>query len=195
MKVTKVADAASSLGNPAAAAWGSVAKEEVALGAIALAAQPTAYIREAWTNKPYASTKAAKVSAATDGQRLYVRLEWADDAKPNGEFPDGAAAVFGSGAVATLGSREAPVDLWLWQQGRPEALSVQSSGPGVFKRHGSSGLGASEALEGGRWAVVLSGPAAAAASGNLGVAVWNGTNEERAGLGAVSQRWLTLELA
>lgn len=193
MKVSKVADAANALGSPVAAAWGSVGKEDVALGAIPLASQPTAYIREAWANKAYATTKSAKVSAATDGNRLYVRLEWADDAKANGEFPDAAAVVLGDGDVATLGSREKAVDLWYWQNGRPEALSVQSAGPGVFKRHAIEGVNASAALEGGRWAVVLSGPATAAASGKLGVAVWNGTNEERAGLGAVSQGWLALE--
>ena len=195
MKVSKVSDAASSLGSPTAAGWRSVGSEEVSLGAIPLGLQPTAYIQEAWAKRPYASTSRAKVAAATDGERLYVRLEWADDAKANGEFGDAAAAVLGDGEVKTLGSQERPVGLWYWQNGRSEALAIESRGPGVFKRTSPGTVTASAALEGGRWAVVLSGPADAAKSGKVGVVVWNGTNEERAGLGAVSQGWLGLEQA
>ncbi|HEY5475833.1 MAG TPA: ethylbenzene dehydrogenase-related protein [Tepidiformaceae bacterium] len=198
MKVSKVSDAASSLGSPTAAGWSSAAAETVKLGAIPVAAQPTAYIQEAWAKRPYASTSRAKVAAATDGERLYVRLEWADDAKANGEFPDGAAVVFpgaANSAVETLGSAAAPVGLWYWQNGRAEALAIESHGPGVFRKQASDGIKATAALESGRWSVVLSGPATAAKGGKVGVVVWNGSNEERAGLGAVSQGWLGLEQA
>ena len=195
MKVATMNGAAGELESPASAAWSSVRSEQVTLGAIPVASQPTAYIRETWGSRKYASTASAKVAAATDGERLYVRLEWADDAEGNGEFPDAAAAVFGNGEAGALGAPEKPVSLWYWQDGRRDALEIVSRGPGVFRRHGGDGISAASALEGGRWAVVLSGPASVAQGAKLGVAVWNGTNEERAGLGAVSQAWLGLEQA
>jgi DMSO reductase family type II enzyme heme b subunit len=197
MKIAKV-PSASGLESPTSAAWGSVAGETVKLGAIPVGSQPTAYIREAWAKKAHGTTTAAKVAAAADGERLFVRIEWADDAKANGEFPDGAAVVFpgaANSAVETLGSAAAPVGLWCWQQGRNEALEIESHGPGVFRRQASDGIKATAALESGRWSVVLSGPATAAKGGKVGVVVWNGSNEERAGLGAVSQGWLGLEQA
>jgi DMSO reductase family type II enzyme heme b subunit len=198
MKVTTMTGAAGELASPGSATWSSAAAETVKLGAIPVASQPTAYIREAWAKKAHGTTSSAKVAAASDAGRLFVRIEWADDAKANGEFPDGAAVVFpgsGNGAVETLGSAAAPVGLWCWQQGRNEALEIESHGPGVFRKQASDGIKATSALESGRWSVVLSGPATAAKGGKVGVVVWNGSNEERAGLGAVSQGWLGLEQA
>src|SRR5512140_2630578 len=198
MKAPMIKGAASELADPGSATWKSVAAETVSLGAVPLAAQPTAYIREAWANRAYGTTASANVAAASDGERLYVRIEWADDAKANGEFPDAAAAVFPTGAgsaLATMGSATSPVGLWYWEQGRGEALNLTSRGPGVVRKDGEGMVAGSAGSANGRWSVVLSGPASAAAGGKLGVAVWNGTNEERAGLGAVSQGWLGLEQA
>ena len=197
MKVAKVSSA-SALEDPASAGWASVSGEKVSLGAIPAATQPTAYIREAWANRAHGTTASAEIAAATDGQRLVVRLSWADDAKANGEFPDGAAVVFpgaANSAVETLGSASAPVGLWCWQHGRDGALDIESRGPGAFRKQAADGIKATSALNGGRWAVVLSGPVSASKLGKLGVVVWNGSNEERAGLGAVSQGWLGLEQA
>jgi len=198
MKVSTMKGAASDLASPGSAAWSSVAGETVTLGAIPVSAQPTAYIREAWANRPYASTASAKVAAASDGDRLYVRIEWADDAKPNGEFQDAAGVVFPgapNSAVATMGSASAPVGLWYWQHGRGEALNLTSHGPGAVRKDGDGAVNSSAESSNGKWAVVLSGPVAASKLGKLGVVVWNGSNEERAGLGAVSQGWLGLEQA
>ena len=189
MKVAKV-NAGAGLADPAAQGWSSVSATAVALAPVPLAAQPTEYIREAWAKRAYGKTAEAKVAAATDGQQLYVRIEWPDDAAPNGEFQDAAGAVLGDGALGTLGSAAAPVSLWYWENGRG-ALDLVSKGPGVVSKAGGAVSGAG-AMNGGKWAVVVSGPASAA-KGKLGVAVWNGSNEERAGLAAVSREWLTLE--
>jgi len=40
--------------------------------------------------------------------------------------------------------------------------------------------------------VVIAGPLAALSSNQLGVVIWNGSNDERAGLAAVSE-WLDLD--
>ncbi|MCC6960165.1 MAG: hypothetical protein IT301_09995, partial [Dehalococcoidia bacterium] len=164
---------------------------------VALEAQPTEYIRESWKDRDYGQTAEAQVKAASDGQRLYVRVEWADDSAPNREFQDAVSAIFptnGSGVLATLGDTEKPLALWFWEQGRPGPLRLLSSGPGVVKKDPEANLGAKGVLADGRWSVVLSGPADVLQKQKLGLAVWNGSRDERAGLAAVSQEWLPLEM-
>ncbi|MFQ5380416.1 MAG: ethylbenzene dehydrogenase-related protein [Dehalococcoidia bacterium] len=194
MKVAKLA-AGAGLEDPAGAGWKDVAGETVGLSPVPLEEQPNAYIQETWKDRPYGQTAEAKVAAASDGERLYVRLEWKDDGAPNGEFHDAAGAMFprsGGGAVRSMGSSDSPVGMWFWEDGRSEALEIESSGPGVFKRQPGDVSGAG-ALSDGVWSVVLSGPVNVASAGGLGVAVWNGSNEERAGLAAVSREWISLE--
>jgi DMSO reductase family type II enzyme heme b subunit len=196
MKVANIA-AGNELADPRAAAWGEIPAQAVELAPVPIAAQPNEYIRTKWANRGYGETQSASVAAASDGERLYLRLEWPDDARPNGEFQDAAAALFGSdgdAALSTMGAPASPVQLWYWEDRRPEPLAIESIGPGVFRKQATAGLDAQAGLRDGRWAVVLSGPAAAAGT-KVGVAVWNGSNEERAGLAAVSRQWLPLELS
>ena len=168
MKVPTIKDG--SLGTPDSPGWATVPTESVALGPVPLSAQPTAYIRETWASRPYGTTASASVAAASDGQKLYVRLEWADDAKPNTEFQDAAGAVFATAAdstIATLGSSAAPVGVWYWENGRKEALSLASKGPGVVRKDAADAVNAAAAAADGKWSVVLIGPLAAAKAGKL----------------------------
>lgn len=189
MNVTKV-DPGADLSSPGAQAWAGAAKETVKLSPVPRAAQPNAYIRTKWAAQPYGTTAEAAVAVASNGQEVFVRIEWADDAQPNGEFADAAAVVVGDGGapVATLGDRANPVALWYWEDGRG-AMALASHGPGVFTREDAAVQAAAELVDG-RWAVVLSGPAGAAKQ--IGVAVWNGSNEERSGLAAVTPAWIPL---
>jgi len=193
----KVAKLAGTLADPAAPAWQSVENVSVPLAPVALEAQPTEYIREAWKDRDYGQTAQAEVKAASDGARLYLRVEWADDPVPNREFQDAVGAIFptnGSGVLATMGNAEKPLALWFWEDGRPGPLRLISSGPGVVVKDASADLGAAGVLAGGRWSVVLSGPLDVTEKRKLALAVWNGSKDERAGLAAVSQEWLPLEM-
>ncbi|MCK9518477.1 MAG: hypothetical protein M0R74_05525 [Dehalococcoidia bacterium] len=197
MKVANV-QAGHDLADPRAATWTSIAHESVSLAPVPLRNQPNEYIRTKWADRPYGETPSASVAAASDGERIYLLLEWEDDPRPNGEFQDGAAVLFSSGnsdGLATLGTPTSPMTLWYWEDRRPAPLVLQSSGPGVFRKQGNGNLAAQAGLRDGRWSVVLSGPAAIPPDAKVGVAVWNGTNEERAGLAAVSREWLPLELS
>jgi len=197
MKIAKVSGGAS-LADPTAPAWASVESVTVPLQPVPLDAQPTSYIREAWAGRPYGKTAQASLAAATDGDKLYVRLSWKDDERPNKEFQDAAAAVFadnGGGAISTLGDADKPVAMWFWENGRTGANSLISHGPGVVRKEAGSGLAAAGELAGGSWNVVFGGPLAAARSGKVGIAVWNGSNDERGGLAAVSRDWVSLEQA
>ncbi|MCC7366275.1 MAG: hypothetical protein IT303_18100 [Dehalococcoidia bacterium] len=192
----KVARLNGELADPAAPAWGGAEAVSITLGPVPIGAQPTAYIREAWAGRSYGTTGAATLAAASDGERLYLRLEWPDGATPNGEFQDAVAAMFPAGGdapVATMGDHDRPVELWFWENGRGP-LRLTSRGPGVVRKEAADGVAARGDLAGGRWSVVLSGPKPAAGK-PVGVAVWDGSNDERAGLAAVSQEWLQLELA
>lgn len=194
MKVAKLTGA---LADPSWAGWSAVDNVTVPLKPVALESQTTAYVREAWKDRDYGQVAEGQVKAASDGERLYLRVEWPDDPTPNGEFQDAVSAIFptnGSGVLATLGDAEKPLVLWFWENGRPDALRLISRGPGVFRKDASDGVAAAGVLADGRWSVVLSGPAAIGQKGKVGLAVWNGSNDERAGLAAVSREWLLLEM-
>ncbi len=194
MKVTRLAGA---LTDPASPDWAAVEDVSVALAPVALEVQPTEYIRESWKNRDYGQTAEARIKAASDGDRLYLRVEWADDPAPNREFQDAVSAIFptnGSGVLATLGDEDKPLALWFWENGRPGPLRLISTGPGVVRKDPEASLGASGVLADGRWSVVLTGPAAITEKRKVALAVWNGSNDERAGLAAVSREWLPLEM-
>lgn len=185
------------LADPAAAAWAAASSESVTLVPVPLEAQPTEYIRVAWAERPYGNVDAATVAAARDGDRLYVRLEWADSDTPNTEFHDAAAALFpsnGSGSLATIGDDESPLRLWYWQADLETARDLDATGPGAFTKRAEQAVSAAASLEGGRWAVVLSSGLDSTAPARMGVAVWDGSNEERAGIGAVTPEWIPLEV-
>ncbi len=196
MKVANLSSAAG-LSDPGSPDWQGLGSETVALSPVPLEAQSNAYIQESWSGKEYGKTPEVRVVAASGGGRLYIRLEWSDDVKDHGEFKDAAGALFpinGGGALATLGSAESPLAIWFWEDGRPAGLSLKATGPGVFRREEGGDLAATGTLNDGTWSVVFEGPADVASRGSLGVAVWNGSNDERAGLAAVSRDWLALEM-
>lgn len=186
------------LTDPKADGWAQAASESVALAPMPLEAQPTEYIRVKWADLPYGTVPEAEVAAAHDGTRLFVRIAWADADEPNVEFHDAAGAFFPAGGdapAATMGSAAEPVNLWYWQANLLGAKNLLSRGPGAFHPRAANGVSARSALDDGRWAVVLTGALAEASDGGkLGVAVWNGSNEERAGLGAASPSWISLEI-
>jgi DMSO reductase family type II enzyme heme b subunit len=187
------------LTGPAASAWSGAARQSIALSPIPIDAQPTEYIRLAWATRPYGRVGEVAVSVARAGDRAFVRLEWADSDEPNTEFGDAAAVYFpgggGDAPAHTLGSDEGPVTLWHWGADRQAARSLVSTGPGRFAPSGTNGVTATAELTDGRWAVVLEGDADALGAGRIGVVVWDGANEERAGIGAATTEWIPLEVA
>ncbi len=193
MKIVAKEGSQADLANPASAIWEDVEATTVSLQPVPLSAQPNEYIRVSRADRPYGQTANVAASAASCGDDIYVRLEWQDDEVANTEFADAAAVVLGSGdGIGTLGSDDAPMTLWYWANDRNEALNLSSVGPGVVRTNGSATIAADAELSAGRWSVVLAGPASAVIDSQLGVAVWNGSNDERAGLAAVSD-WLSLD--
>jgi DMSO reductase family type II enzyme heme b subunit len=193
MKVETTQSPAEDLNDPSAAVWRDLTSETVALSPVPLEAQPNEYIRVSRADKPYGATGEARASALQSGEQLFVRLEWQDDESPNTEFADAAAILTGTGdTIQSLGSEDTPVGMWYWASDRKESFALVSSGPGVVRGNADVVTTASSSLDGGRWAVVLSGPSSEVTDNQIGVAIWNGSNDERAGLAAISG-WLSLE--
>jgi len=193
MKVERTDSLEADLTDPSSPIWSDLTAETVSLSPVPLDAQPTEYIRASRAESSYGETAQASAMAIGRGDQLYVRLEWQDDEKPNAEFADAAAIVLGTGdGIRTLGSDDAPVTLWYWAEDRDDSFSLTSRGPGVVRKNADVSIGSNANLGDNRWAVVLSGPASDVSDAQLGVAIWNGSNDERAGLAAVSG-WHSLD--
>ncbi len=187
---------------PDDAAWGPVRPVVLPLVAVPLEDQRNAYVRAAWRDRPYGRTGVAWLRVAHHDDRLLVHLSWDGSEAPTGEFPDACGVFFprrdGSSDVRTMGTPDDPVDLWLWrdrlasQQGLPAARHLVATGPGVFRppHADPDEVSAGSVREGTRWSVVLSGPRRVLDEARrVGVVVWDGSNDERAGIGAVSETW------
>jgi len=184
------------LGQPGGDGWSSVASEDVALAPMPLESQPTAYIRTSWADREYGTVRSATVQAAHDGSRAYVRIEWADPSAEKSEFRDAAGVYFrgsGDAPAATIGDESSPVTLWQWKDGLEGARALDATGPGRFHPSGGE-VDSAASLDDGRWSVVLSGALSDLDAEALGVGIWDGSNEERAGIGSATAQWLSLEI-
>jgi DMSO reductase family type II enzyme heme b subunit len=185
------------LGAPDAPGWADVGSEAVTLAPIPLDAQPTEYIRTKWAERPYGAVDQVAVAGAHDGATAWVRLEWsATGTEGPREFPDAAALyspLSSDAPAATIGAEGASVVLDLWQAGGDGARALAATGPGRFRARSTGSVGATAVGDGGRWAVVFARPfAEVGAGGRLGIAVWDGAGEERAGIGAATPDWLEM---
>lgn len=193
----QVAKVSTDLSDPCSAGWSELGGETLSLTPIPIEAQPTEYVRVKWSDLPYGNVSEATVAAAHDGSTAWVRLEWADSDEPNVEFPDCAAVYFpadGDAPAGTIGSEDAGVNMWFWRADEDEGRHLSGNGPGRFRPKDGS-VSTTASLDDGRWAVVWSHPLGELRDGAaLGVAVWDGSNEERAGIGAASPEWVSLSI-
>jgi DMSO reductase family type II enzyme heme b subunit len=190
--------------DPASEAWGREPVEIVDMIPAPLGLQPNDYIIQSWTDRPYGEVERVDLSSVHDGDKIAVRMTWASKTIGTGSgegFPDSAAIAFpvrGDPILLNMGSEDAPIHALQWKSRGNEVRSVLAEGIGSSL----PGPGVAESGKGGwstgKWTVVMSrtlnGPPEVArlAPGEttrIGIAVWNGTNEERAGIKAVSGDW------
>lgn len=194
---------------PDAAAWGALQPFAVEMVPAPLGLQPTAYIIVSWTDRPYGELPGLDLAAVHDGTRIAVRLVWRDATRDDGKgeaFPDGAAITFpvsGDPILVQMGSPDAPIHALQWKARgdvvRPVLMTgIGSSRPGPAVAETAKGLYAD-----GAWRLVLTRTLAAPEGGavlsagaatRIGIAVWNGSNQERAGIKAASVDWIDLQL-
>ena len=198
--------------DPAAPEWAAAPEETLPLQPAPWASQPSEYARNAWKDRPYGQTGAVRVAAAHNGEALFFRLSWQDETKDEGihdttQFADAAAVLLparGDAPLQTMGSPEQPVNAWYWRADLEAPLAITATGLGTTVRSKDGSLSAAGSFEAGNWHVVISRPLSVRGdgvavlrpgqTGKVGFAVWQGANQERAGIKAVTLDWQPLEI-
>jgi len=215
MKVRYIADAdMTALLDPGAKPWRQVAAESVALVGTPAGMQPTAAIRVAWTGKSIGAVSKVDVTAIHNGADIAFRLEWEDPSEDagmpdNDSFPDAVAVALPASEDAPLvlmGAPGAPVNAWYWRADEPEtARQIAAEGLGTSRTLDKRQVRARGSWKEGRWSVVLARALQTAAEpgaaqleagseSGFGVAIWEGSHQERGGIKAFSGDWLPLDL-
>ena len=193
------------------ARWKAAQEVEVPLEPTPLGAQPSAYVQAAWADRKHGATPSARAAAAVVDGVLHVRLRWtALNPRPaitdNNVFADACALLFpmdGEAAeLTTMGDAARPVQAWHWRAGTAIPFVLRATGIGTATRQTTPhGVTVESAWGADEWTVVFSRAIAEAGvpirSGGavpMGIAVWQGALEERAGLASHTPAWLTLEL-
>ncbi len=149
--------------------------------------------------------------AVRSGNQLFVKLAWSDATvnatiKDTGQFMDGAAVQFpiNGKAVTTpfMGDPNNAVNVWHWRaDGRTQNLIAKGLGTGTHVPF--EGLRSASVRTDSGWAVVLARPLKVKADEGanlqnrklmpIAFAAWDGANQERDGLKAVTLEWWQLK--
>lgn len=212
VRARRIAAAGPLLEDPGAAEWRRLPPDVLSLGPTPLASQPSLYIQASWQERRYGALPELAVQAAHNGDALFFRLAWADpteDVAPadTDGFTDAAVVLFplkDDAPLTSMGSPGLPVNGWYWRADVDEALNVTAQGTGTSARHRGTSVGARAAYADGGWTVVLWRPFAEVGKGSVRLApgqkkkvafgVWQGSNQERAGLKAVTLEWQPLDI-
>ncbi len=175
--------------------------------------QPSEYVFNAWKDRPYGLTGELRVAAAHNGEALFFLLSWRDETRDDDipdtdRFTDAAAVLFpvrGDAPLQAMGSPEQPVNAWYWRPDLEALLSVTATGLGTTVRETDGSLAAAAFHVRGGWQVAFSYRFPSRADEGLtalrpgrttkaAFAVWQGSNQERAGIKAVTPEWQPLEI-
>ena len=172
--------------------------------------QPNDYIINKWEDKPYGHLDRIGVMSVHDGEHIIFALQWVDEESTLGEdegFPDGVVVAFpvrGEPHIFSMGSEDEPIHGLHWRARFNEIRSVVATGIGSSVDGPEMKLSVKTAWKDSVWRVVMSrelktpegaAPLAPGADTQIGFAVWNGANEERGGIKAVSPEWVELNIA
>jgi DMSO reductase family type II enzyme heme b subunit len=200
--------------DPDSKVWRGRAGEKLALMGTPAGLQPTAAIQVAWTNKLIGAVSSVNVDAIHNGSMLAFRLEWDDSTEnselnDNDDFPDAAAIALPAAPGAPLvlmGAKGLPVNAWYWRADQNNSgRHISAEGLGTSQTLDTTLVRARGEWRDGRWRVVIArsmqvpeDPGAAqlreGQETSFGVAIWEGSNKERAGIKAFSGDWKPLTL-
>ncbi len=202
-----------SLLDPESAPWRAQAAESVALIGTPAGLQPTEALRVSYTGKVVGATSSVRVSAIHNGDLIAFRLEWEDphednELLDNDSFPDAAAIALPAAEGAPLvlmGAAGLPVNAWYWRADEADsARHVTAEGLGTSRTLDVELVKARGIWKEGRWRVVIARAMNVAVPGaaqvtpgsdtGFGVAVWEGSHKERAGVKAFSGDWKQLTI-
>lgn len=212
MKAHRVSAGDASLLDPHSAEWGRISEHDLSLSPTPITAQPSVYIQAKWKDQDYGGTPRLSVQAAHNGSRIFFRLTWEDETADRllhdtDRFTDAAAVLFpiaGDAPLQSMGSPQEPVNAWFWRPDLDSPYSVTAQGTGTSRREADGELMGAGGHDGRTWAVVLGrslgnggdgrAPIAPGETTKVAFAVWQGANQERGGLKAVTLEWEPLEV-
>ena len=195
--------------------WAQAGVTNVALKGTPAGMQPTAAIRNTWEKKPIGATAKVEIRAMHNGEVLAFHLSWSDpnhdiDHGDNSRWPDAAAVALPlheSAPLMTMGAPGAPLTAWYWRADSGEnGFQVVAQGPGSTQIVDKQQVRTAARWHNGKWQIVIARPLKGAESPNIiqlqpgqatrfGIAIWEGSHQERGGLKSFSGDWLPLELA
>jgi DMSO reductase family type II enzyme heme b subunit len=210
--------------DPGCSQWAGIKGDEMKLSATPIANQPSEYIKATRDEKKVGKVKEVLVKAVHNGKEVFFYLEWLDAEKnleinANDVFPDGASILFPIKPVTgketeppidEMGKKDLPVNAWQWRADLKEAQNTWAEGLGTTNWSEKCYIVAHSQWKDGVWKLVLTRPLtvkennpkkpesvqlAVGKTVKAGIAIWEGSNGERAGLKAFSKEWedLTLE--
>ena len=211
---SRVGAKARALLDPASSVWSSIAPTALALEGTPLGTQPTPYTRASWKGRTVGAVPRVDVRVCHDGQTMFLRLEWPDatenrSIEDSNVFPDGASVLFPIGRDApinTMGNEREGVNAWQWRADSEQGRSIVAHGIGTTEPTDED-VAVAAKWNDGHWHVVISRKLLGDTSGassvrlepgdatRLGVAVWEGSNSERAGFKAFTEDWTDVRLA
>lgn len=214
MLVQRVDAKSDELRDPASPLWQRARGNTVVLSPTPLDMQPTEYVRVSWRGRPYGVLSKMRVNALHNGREIFFRLIWQDDSADGkiadiDQFWDAAAVLFPVAPDAPLigmGMRGKPVNAWFWRADWERPKNVAAEGMGTTQRRDDAALASKARHLRGRWDVVLSRSLNGAdapegtvvltpgATSKVAFAVWQGGNQERAGVKAFSPDWQELQV-
>lgn len=200
--------------DPDASVWARGKGARIALqpSPAAMAAAVSTYLAQ---SSGHGRLRSLGLRLVHDGEFLAVRLSWPDPSRDDriddlDRFVDAAAVMFPLADAAeplTMGSAEAPVNIWFWKADRSEPFDVVARGYSTSQKRpaSSSGLEARARHANGEWDLVFRRPLAArgaetvdlapGGATRLAFAVWDGANAERAGQKSASAVFTPVVLA
>jgi len=201
--------------DPGSSVWQRSRFEQVRLMGTPSGMQPTAAVRVSWPDGKIGAISRVMVDAAHDGRHLAFRLEWEDESEnrtlgDTTSFPDAAAILLPSAKgspIITMGAPGLAVNAWYWRADEEgSGRQVVAEGLGTTRTVDRELVRARGTWKAGRWQVVIAralrvesaDPLAQLEPGQttgFGVAVWEGSRGERAGIKSFSGDWMKLELA
>lgn len=203
MQSTKIPNFAD-FSEPAFAGWQDVSIASIDMIPAPLELQPNDYVQASWQDRPYGRIETVSLQSVNDGKQIAFRLRWASD-RPNsgaGEgFADAAALAFpvrGEPILLQMGSEDEPLHFVQWTARGNTVRSAGATGIGSSLPAAPVAEAVKSGWSSGYWTVVfvrdLDGAKGtsrleAGKQSMIGIAIWNGGNEERAGIKAVSPDW------
>ncbi len=181
-------------------------RSKISLMAAPTGLSPGGYVSKAYANRIAPHTPVADLEVVRTKTGVWrIRIVW-DCSDPSRKiagdvdrFVDAAAMLAPTVTDApfmTMGAPGKAVAGVLWRPDREELIGIRAEGLGTVERHKApQGWRAKAEWTAGRWRLefTLPGWSALDAQRQLAVAIWQGSESDRAGLKSVSPGWIELD--